>query len=91
MPKINELSLFVVIKQHNPLARREFNLKYTAALGDGLGCQVFKVFLSVQLTVLTSIVGKMFWNMFVVSRRGKSPLTNPESTIWQNKNMPTSR
>lgn len=40
MPKINELSVFVVIKQHNPLARRQFNLKYVVALGDGLECQV---------------------------------------------------
>ena len=27
MPKINELCLFVVIEQHNPLARGEFDLK----------------------------------------------------------------
>jgi hypothetical protein len=54
-------------------------------LGDGLGYQVFKVFVFVKLTVLTSIVGKIFWNMFVVSRRGNSLLTNPESTIWKEK------
>lgn len=92
MAKINELSVFVVIKQHDPLASGEFNLKYTVTLRDeGLGCQVSNwcVYVSVRLTVLTSIVGKIFWNMLVVSCRGKSPLTNPESTIWQ-ENMKTS-
>jgi hypothetical protein len=85
MSKINLLSVFVVIKQYNPLACRQFNLKYDVPLVDGLGYQVFKVFVFVKLTVLTSIVGKIFWNMFVVSRRGNSLLTNPESTIWQQK------
>lgn len=51
---------------------------------EGLGCQVSHgCVCAYKLTVLTSIVGKIFWNMLVVSCRGKSPLTNPESTIWK--------